>query len=397
MVSQSKWLVWGGLVVLLVTWLGCADEWGSESEESPAPIELRGVWITNIDSDVLDSRESIAEAMAFLNEHNFNAVFPVVWNEAMTLYPSDVVEEVTGTRIDPHYGDRDPLQEVIEEAQRYDIAVIPWFEYGFAASHEADGGPILETHPEWAARDRSGELLEKNGFEWMNAYHPEVQDFIIDLVLEVVENYEVDGVQGDDRLPAQPVEGGYSSYTDSLYRAEHDGASPPSDYRDPDWMQWRADWLTAFAERLYDDVKAVDDALQVSWSPGIYSWSKEEYLQDWPAWMQAGVADLMHPQVYRRDVEEYAAALADQHPSAVGAPEAEQERMTPGVLMQVGDYRIDPDHLVDAVALNRDEGYPGEVFFFYEGLRANDDELAEVLLQTHYERPAELPFERATE
>ncbi|MGL1446715.1 family 10 glycosylhydrolase, partial [Vibrio parahaemolyticus] len=49
-------------------------------------------------------------------------------------------------------------------------------------------------------RNAKGELLQKNGFFWWNAINPEVQQLLTELVLEVVKNYKVDGVQGDDRL-----------------------------------------------------------------------------------------------------------------------------------------------------------------------------------------------------
>jgi len=96
-------------------------------------VELRGVWLTNVDSRVLDSRAAIAEAMEFLAAHHFNIVFPVVWNKAATTYPSRVVREAIGVEIDPRYRGRDPLAEVVEEAHRRRIAVVPWFEFGFAA------------------------------------------------------------------------------------------------------------------------------------------------------------------------------------------------------------------------------------------------------------------------
>ena len=50
----------------------------------------------------------------------------------------------------------------------------------------------------------------------MNAIHPEVQQFLLDMVQEVIRSYDVDGIQGDDRLPAMPSEGGYSRYTIEL-------------------------------------------------------------------------------------------------------------------------------------------------------------------------------------
>ena len=58
--------------------------------------ELRGVWITNVDSDVLFSRQSIVDAMDYLADRGFNVVFPVVWNKGYTLHPSEVALDAFG-------------------------------------------------------------------------------------------------------------------------------------------------------------------------------------------------------------------------------------------------------------------------------------------------------------
>lgn len=356
------------------------------------PEELRGVWLTNVDSEVLNSRASIAGAMQFLADHHFNVVYPVVWNKAFTLYPSAVMDSLFGERIDSLHIGRDPLQELLEEAHARGIAVIPWFEYGFAASYQKNGGRILKQKPHWAARDNRGKLLIKNGFEWLNPYHPEVQDLLLSLMREVARNYDVDGVQGDDRLPAHPVEGGYSAYTDSLYRAAHHGNPPPKNYRDHAWQRWRADQLNAFARRVYDEIKKIKPGLLVSWAPSVYPWSYDEYLQDWPNWLRGGYADQVIPQAYRYDIALYRETIGeiiaqrDQLPAAVGA------RIYPGVLMNVGEYVIPPDFLVEALAYHRAQGFRGEVFFFYEGLRKNNGALAKLLREKFYQTPARVPW-----
>jgi hypothetical protein len=66
--------------------------------------------------------------------------------------------------------------------------------------------------------------------------------------------------------------------------------------------------------------------------------------------------------------------------------------MYPGILIQVGDYRVAPDTLVSMVQANRNLGFNGEVLFFYEGLRAENNRLADTLKATVYQRPARLPF-----
>lgn len=370
---------------LLVIYSAC------RSLQPEPPVELRGVWLTNVDSDVLDSREKIAEAMQFLADHHFNVVFPVVWNDALTLYPSRTMDSLFGVPISPRFTGRDPLAEVIQEAHARRIAVIPWFEYGFAAAYQKQGGHLLAKFPHWAARDREGNLLTKNGFEWLNGYHPEVQDFLLALVREVVQNYAVDGVQGDDRLPAQPIEGGYSVFTDSLYRATHAGNPPPADPRDPTWQRWRGDLMNQFGRRLYQAVKVIKPDIIVSWAPSIFPWSFDEYLQDWPAWIRGHYADLVIPQVYRYQMSQYRTTLGALRTDVP----SEFNQLYPGVLMNVGDYLIPVDYLLAAVACNRQQGYSGEVFFFYEGLRKQDGLLARKLREQFYQQPAALPFRPA--
>lgn len=385
-------ILYGLLFLGMLVWaMGCDRANGPEASASVE--ELRGVWVTNVDSEVLDSQTSIEEAMSFLANHHFNVVFPVVWNDGVTLYPSEIMEERFGVPIDPAYEGRDPLAEIIDAAHAHDIAVVPWFEFGFAARH-AGSTPtgILDQHPEWVARTPEGDRVIKNDFHWMNAFHPEVEDFVVALVHEVATTYDIDGVQGDDRLPAQPVEGGYAPATVEQYQADHDGADPPSDPHDDAWKSWRANQLNSIAKRIYQDMKAIRPTLQVSWSPSIYPWGYDEYLQEWPSWVRNDRADWIHPQVYRRDTTAYRETLESQFPHEVGIPESYRTRIYPGVLLQVGDYRMTPEEAVQVVQINRDMGLNGEVFFFYEGLRANDGEVATALLNAVYQTPAALPM-----
>lgn len=353
-----------------------------------AIIETRGVWLTTTDSKVLKSRQRIAEAMDFLAHTGFNVVFPVVWNKAVTLYPSQTMRETFGVEIDPLSVGRDPLKEVITEARRVGLKVIPWFEYGFASSYNLNGGMLLAKKPEWGACDRYGNLLKKNGFEWLNSLDPQVQNFMLNLVLEVVKNYDVDGIQGDDRLPALPSEGGYDRLTVERYHRQF-GQNPPENPKNQQWLEWRANILTDFLARMSQQVKAVNPNLLVSIAPNIHDWAFKEYLQDSPKWLQQGIVDTIHPQIYRRDFPSYKSIidrlLNEQFTSSTKA------KMTPGILIKLGNYLISPEYLVKAIEYNRSCGIAGEVFFFYEGLRENNNALAKVLQNGVYAQNASFP------
>ncbi|MBD2595773.1 family 10 glycosylhydrolase [Nostoc spongiaeforme FACHB-130] len=352
------------------------------------PKEIRGVWLTTTDSKVFRSQQRIAAAMDLLAETGFNVVFPVVWNKGVTMYPSQTMQQTFGVEIDPMSVGRDPLAEVITEARRVGLKVIPWFEYGFASSYNLNGGMLLQKKPEWAARDSQGNLLQKNGFEWMNAFHPQVQDFLLNLVLEVVKNYDVDGIQGDDRFPALPSEGGYDALTVARYQQQF-GRRPPSNHQDQQWLQWRADILTDFLARLYGEIKSINSNLLVSMAPNIYDWGLREYLQDSATWLKLGIVDIIHPQIYRHDFNSYK-AIANRLASCQFS-DATLPKLAPGILIKLGNYSISPEYIVQAIAYNRRLGISGEVCFFYEGLRENNNALAQVLRNGPYSQPAVFP------
>ena len=356
------------IIIILLTFLSLFISPSCQTIETKA---VRGVWLTNVDSKVLNSKENINEAVSLLDELGFNTIFVVTWNKAMTTYPSKIMKEFTGVKIDTLFTGRDPLKELIEEAHKKNIKVIAWFEFGFSSSYQLNGGPIIERKPEWAAKDVNGNLVTKNGFEWMNGFNPQVQDFMLSLIMEVVRNYNIDGIQGDDRLPAMPSEAGYDEYTFNLYKTEHDGNDPPSYHKDYDWIKWRSNLLTEFMGRIHDSVKTFNKDLIVSMAPSIYPWSEEEYLQDWPTWMQKGYVDLVCPQVYRYDIEDYKDVLKQIVEDQVNGND--MKKFYPGVLLKVGDYYPSTGFLKQMIDVNRNNGINGEVFFFYEGIKKYPD------------------------
>lgn len=329
---------------------------------------IRGVWLTNVASDALMSKENIEAAVSTCASLGFNSIFVVTYNDGYTLYPSEIAKTVSGKPIHPDFEGRDPLKEVIAAAHHHNIKVFAWFEFGFASAHkDASGGPILQRNPAWASRDIKGNITEKNGFYWLNPFHPGVQDFVMEMIAEVVLHYDVDGIQGDDRLPALPSNGGYDDYTVNVYKAEHKNQAPPTNYLDPNWIRWRSDRLTTFLEKLVHRLRAIDETVMISMAPSIYPWSEENYLQNWPEWLEMGLVDLLIPQVYRYDIEKYKKEMDIIYTDLVNSED--HFRVIPGMLLQVDEYNPSQGVLSDMVSYNKEIGTCGEVYFFYEGIK----------------------------
>ena len=331
---------------------------------------VRGVWVTNVASDVLKSKENIVEAIQRCKKYSINNIYVVVWNNGVTMYPSEVVESYIGIKQSAVYGNRDPIKEIIEEGHKEGIKVHAWFEFGFSYNYGDSNCLWQSKYPSWVGRNANGNHLQKNKFFWWSAFNPEVQNFMNKLVLEVVNKYDVDGIQGDDRLPAMPSEGGYDEATKKLYALEHNGAMPPTNYADEAWVQWRADKLSSYIRELYGKVKAVKPDCTVSWAPSIYPWSKEQYLQDWPAWLKGGYADYILPQLYRYDLPAYEKILRELKTTIT---KKQQKKVFPGILTSLGDgYRVKDDMLKAMIKLNRKYGFKGECLFYFETLRSNE-------------------------
>ena len=329
---------------------------------------IRGTWITNVASNAMLTEDSVKMAVKKCKSNGLTDIFVVVWNGGLTTYPSKVVEKYIGINQNPIYRQFDPLSSFISEGHKVGLRVHAWFEFGFSYAYkDSSSNGWLTKYPHWAGKDKNLHLLKKNGFYWWNALHPEVQDFMRQLVMEVVHNYNVDGVQGDDRLPAMPSEGGYDPYTLKIYASENNGMEPPQDAKNTSWINWRANKLNEFVKSLYKEIKSTKNNCLVSWAPSIFPWSVEQYLQDWPTWLKEGYGDFIVPQVYRYQYEKYETTL-----KAINnyVPENLRYKIFPGILTSLGDgYRVDAIFLQKMLQLNREQGYSGEVMFYFETIK----------------------------
>lgn len=330
----------------------------------------KGVWLTDVASKALDSKEGIQEVVKRCKTYGIDQIYVVVWNRGYTLYPSAIMKKEFGKSAAPRFANRDMLKELIEVAHAEGLKVHAWFEFGFSSSYqEEDGGHILRKKPEWKAIDNKGKLVSKNDFQWMNAFDPEVQDFVLSLISEVVQNYDIDGIQGDDRLPANPSTAGYDNLTVSLYKKEHNGNSPPKDYKESNWVDWRAERLNLFAKKIFETVKDLKPNIAVTMAPSIFPWSKEEYLQDWPTWVENGWVDVIIPQVYRYNLKAYTSTL---DANLEFMPKDKKTALVPGVLLKVNEYSPSKRFLKKVIKENRKRGLDSEVFFFYEGFKMHE-------------------------
>ncbi len=364
---------------------------------------IRGVWVpAPRHTSVLHTYENVRQFVNLLDSLNFNAIFLVSYAESQTTYPSKVIQKFTGakdvrtTNLLNTYlkgynktsksPTGDPVADLISLAHQRNIKVFFWYEYGFMGDTKpiTKENPLLAKNPDWLGVGNEGKPSAYNKDFYFNAYDPKIQNYIIQLIQEGIKLYpNVDGIQGDDRLPAMPRNSGYDKITVARYKAEHNGSAPPKDFNDEAWVNWRLRILNDFGKTLYQAAHKVKKDIIVSFAPNPYPWSKENLMQDWPTWLREGNCDLIAVQCYRYTAEAYknTVSVALSHVKENNV----KQLFAPGIiLMEGGNVKMSPDLLKEQIQINRDLGINGEIFFYNEALKNPD--IKKVFLDLYREK-----------
>jgi hypothetical protein len=140
---------------------------------------------------------------------------------------------------------------------------------------------------------------------------------------------------------------------------------------------------------MKDSVKSRSQHLILSSSPTPFPWGYDEYLQDSRSWAQLGMVDNIITQLYRYDYSGYQSTL---NQSLTQIRSVNPDIYFAGVLTKAGTYVITPSLLSQKIQLNRVNNVKGECTFFYEALRANNNQIGELLKIDFYNEPALVPY-----
>ncbi|MGI8747877.1 MAG: glycoside hydrolase family 10 protein [Deinococcus sp.] len=221
----------------------------------------------------------------------------------------------------------DPLAALVEAAHAAGIQVHAWMIPTAVLNLSALPTPQDPTHvinahgssaagdDNWLMQRADGETRSGDDVS-LDLGNPAAAGYMREMVLSIVRNYAVDGVQLDRVRYPDPVAGvpdwGYNPAAVARYQAESGTDRMPAP-GDPAWTAWRRQQVTDFVGSVYAGVKAIRPAVWVSaatitYGPGPRSLegfrasrTYSEVLQDWPGWLQAGKLDLVVLMNYKRE------------------------------------------------------------------------------------------------
>lgn len=304
-------------MLLLPCLCAARDAGPSDASSPPAPArEFRGAWVAtvkNIDwpsKPGLSASEQKAEWIAILDQAarlKLNALLLQVRPACDALYASRIepwspyLTGQMGKPPEPYY---DPLEFAVAEAHKRGLELHAWFN-PYRALVKA---PNLQVSPAHVSRKRPELVRDYGSYLWLDPGDPAVQDYSINVVLDVVRRYDVDGVHLDDYFypyPETGPDGRKMDFPDEATWKKYGARTGLS--RD----DWRRQNVNAFIQRLYQSIKAAKPWVKFGvspfgiWRPGHPPQIKgfdpyAEIYADARKWLLEGWLDYFTPQLYWR-------------------------------------------------------------------------------------------------
>ena len=131
----------------------------------------------------------------------------------------------------------------------------------------------------WLTRTRlpDGGYISGGGYRfgsdyWLDFGHPEAATYTVNLLLDLVRNYPIDGLHLDrlqyPEIPASADGGASVGYNDVSLQRFREKYGRPADSdpaaNDPDWSDWRREQITALMRRIYLNVVAIKPGVKIS-------------------------------------------------------------------------------------------------------------------------------------
>jgi uncharacterized lipoprotein YddW (UPF0748 family) len=275
--------------------------------------EFRGLWVDAWGGNYT-TPEKCSRVIADARSANLNSLIIQARRRGDAFYNSHF--EPKNTEVQPQ--SFDPLADLIAKAHdtsngKQKIEIHAWLvTYHIWPGNRPPTQPDhpFNVHRDWLMKDYHGNILVE-GQNTFDPAHPDVQRHTFNVCMDIVTNYNVDGLHFDYIRYANTEQGYHDVAVARFNRLFNRSGKPKPE--DEVWKQFRRDQVTALVRKVYlcaiaarPEVKL--SASTIAWSPGVTSdieWTNRgraygSVLQDWRGWMEEGILDLNCPMTYYR-------------------------------------------------------------------------------------------------
>lgn len=301
-----KYLLRIGILLLLISLIhSCSKDDVQDPEPEPPEEEdslqfpekeMRGVWMATVweldwpkgNHDAESQKELYLTYLDQFKKLNINAVFFQVKGMGDAYYDSPYEPwsvSITGTRgEDPGY---DILQFLIEETHARGMEFHAWMNPYRIATRADRGSMFPDLHPSV----EPGWVVSHEKIQIYNPAVPEVRDRLADIVKDLIQKYDVDGIHFDDYFYPDPSSAGQMVSDRDDYEKYGEGFQSIEDFR--------RDNVNQAIRTVHETISEVRPEVVFSVSPAASpDYNMNTLFADVRTWAKEGWLDLLIPQLY---------------------------------------------------------------------------------------------------
>jgi len=393
--------------------------WQSFPTDRPfAQPEIRAMWLDRGSIVRAGSPAGLARLFDNMQAAGINTVFLETLNAGYPIYPSRIAPQQN-----PLTRRWDPLEAAVAIAHERNMELHAWM-WVFAAGNQRHNailnlptdylGPVLNLHPEWSAYTNEGEPIPRGQTKpFFDPANPRLRSYLLQMVDEIITNYDVDGLQLDYiRYPFQDPGAdrtyGYGLEARRQFR-RLTGVDPvdltprvdpwlPARERERQrslwdrWTEFRMEQVTTF---VADTSKLVRSKRpDITLSTAVFAIPEHERLQkiqqDWNRWAEEGLVDWIVLMSYAQDTNRFEQLI---EPWVL-----EQDYGSTLVIPGIRLLQLSIPAVIDQIQALRDLPAPGYALFATDNL---NPQVQSILNSTQGKHdswvPQSLPFKTAAE
>lgn len=290
--------------------------------------EVKGVWIRPTET----SPEAVISTIEKIKASGIDNIFLETYFHGQTIFPSQTMENYQFTSQNPKFVGFDPLQVWVDEAHKRNMKVHIWFETFYVGndSPRCNSKSILAVNSSWGNKTKRDfdslnavPSLSEHGGYFLDPANPDVQQYLEDLLTEIIKKYHPDGINLDYIRYPQSIAAkfagydlsnwGYTEYARNEFKSMY-GKDPldltPDDCLWHQWDKYRQDKITSFVTRASRLTRANKIQLTTVIFPDRQK-ALETKQQDWRTWSSLGYVDGFTPLLLTCDAKTASVMLQD--------------------------------------------------------------------------------------
>ncbi|EKE02730.1 MAG: protein of unknown function DUF187 [uncultured bacterium] len=280
--------------------------------------ELHGIWLRPTEKNTAE----VVQTLNRLQQSGISNVFLETYYHGYTIFPSKTLA-ANGVRAQrQEFQGWDPLKVWIDEAHKRNMKVHVWFQTFYVGNEDISKNPqhVLSANPGWAnvqfknykADKPVPSTAEHNGY-FLDPSNPEVQKYLITLISEISNNYNIDGLNIDYiRYPVSLPRNfpaylestwGYTSHARKEFMNSYEVDPVTLTLENPLWQKW-IEYRQSKVTNLVANVKPAVKNKNILISAVIFPDVKESSinkLQNWKPWGLNRHVDAFTPLVMGSD------------------------------------------------------------------------------------------------